>query len=550
MKEFTKKKKIAVLLLGIIVSIGCWVFVLINGALHGDVREVILVYNMPISFNSINGMFQTFSFMMAMMMPCIESKWGTRLGATISGLFTFTTLMRMIVSKSLMQAPGVMNGIFAVGAILIIGSLFRSAEKKMVTDVLTGLFNLRGFFGEMDSLINNKRSFSLAIIQINNFRNINDEYGHAVGDAALKISGERLQGLVGKKGSVSRITGAEFAVIIDKQYDAENVIRDAIKILGERMEISGDKTTVNCYLEAVAGISEYPKDATDRDELIKWADIAQMHAGKSESSVAKFDDDMYSDLLHREEVEQLIKEALSQDYFYLDYQPQFSVDNKELRGFEALIRMKLDDGRVVSPAEFIPIAELSNLIFQIDEYAVERVLKEFSSYVKKDGKSITVSVNISANGFAREEFVPFVKKMLEKYSFPSECLEIEITEYSFAVSQEMTLRNVNELKQMNVQIALDDFGTGYTSLSQLMNLSANLLKVDKSLVDDIAKSELNSDFVKAIVSMGHLLNCDVVLEGVESNDQVDTIKTLDGDYIQGYVWSKPINYNDALKLIE
>lgn len=541
----TKKKKIFFGLC-IVASVICYAAVFILGAVTRGGGDILIGGKIPI--NSINGTIQTFSFTFALLLPCLDGKAGMKTGAILSSVYTLLTLMSLIKLHNPLAIPGVINGIFTTAVIIIVGSLFRNIEKKTVTDLLTNLLNLRGFFGIMDKKLKDKKPFYLAIIQINNFRNINDEYGHSVGDAAIKISGERIKEVVGVKGEVSRITGAEFAVIINGDYEAESVVRDCVKKIGERMEISVENLSVNCYLEAIAGISEYPKDATDKDELVKWADIAQMHAEESDGNVSKFNDEMYRDLLHREEIEQLIKEALNQDYFYFVYQPQYSIEDKKLRGFESLIRMKLPDGRVISPAEFIPVAEMSNLIYQIDEYAIERALKEFAPYVNGKEKFI-ISVNISANGFAREEFVPFVEKMLEKYNFPSECLEIEITEYSFAVSQEQTLNSVRGLKEKNIQIALDDFGTGYTSLSQLMNLSANLLKVDKSLVDDIAKSELNSDFVKSIGSMGHLLNCEVVLEGVESEEQVNVIKKLNCDYIQGYVWSKPVSYEEAIKIV-
>lgn len=549
MKTTSSKTKSFAIILCALASVLCYSYLCLNNILHSGNGEVVFIFKSAVPVNSINGTFQTFAFTFAMLLPCIKGKLGRRIGVTLVILYILSTCMQLIKTQNLLVIPGIINGLFTIAVIIIIGSLFNSAEKKMVTDVLTGLFNLRGFFDVTEKMIHDKKPFSLAIIQINNFRNINDEYGHAVGDAALKISGERIKEIVGNKGSVSRITGAEFAVIIDKDYDAEALIREAVKTIGERMEISTDDANVNCYLEAIAGVSEFPKDATDKDELVKCADIAQMHALEFDGSVAKFNEDMYSDLLHREEVEQLIKEALNKDYFYLDYQPQFSVGEKKLRGFEALIRMKLPDGRIVPPGEFISIAEMSALIYQIDEYAIERAIKEFAPYVNNTGDKIIVSVNISANGFAREEFVPFVDRMLKKYDFPSECLEIEITEYSFAVSQEQTLKSVRELKQRNIQIALDDFGTGYTSLSQLMNISANLLKVDKSLVDDITKSELNSDFIKSIGSMGHLLECEVILEGVETKEQLDRIKNLNCDYIQGYVWSRPIAYEEAIKLI-
>ncbi len=307
---------------------------------------------------------------------------------------------------------------------------------------------------------------------------------------------------------------------------------------------------LDCYIEGNAGIAHFPKDAKDSNILFKCADVALMTSLKNGSNtIAVFDEKMLSKMNSDKEVEQLIKRAYDEKYFYLEYQPQYSVSDKRLRGFESLIRMKLPDGRRISPAEFIPVAEKSNLIFSIDEYVLDFVTKEFSKVVEEAKEKITISVNISANGISRPEFVSIVENCLKKNNFKAENLEVEITEYSFDDSQEQTIKNINKLKEMGVQVALDDFGTGYASLGRLMNLSVDLLKIDKSLVDNIEKGEVNRDFINSIGSLGHLIDCKVILEGVETDSQVEYIKKLDCDYIQGYVWGKPMSFENAAKLI-
>ena len=320
--------------------------------------------------------------------------------------------------------------------------------------------------------------------------------------------------------------------------------------LNEKMIIDNGEFHLDCYIESNAGIACFPKDSNDVTTLFKCADLALMQSMKNGGNqICVFDENMQSRMHYEKEIAQLIKKASDEKYFYLEYQPQFSISDKSLRGFEALIRMKLPDGRKISPGEFIPVAEKSNLIFSIDEFVLDFVTREFAKVINESKEKVTISVNISANGISRPEFVSIVETSLRKNNFKAENLEIEITEYSFEESQEQTVKNIKKLKEMGVQVALDDFGTGYASLARLMNLSVDLLKVDKSLVDNVEKGEVNRDFIKSIGSMGHLLDCKVILEGVETDSQLEFIKNLDCDYVQGYVWGKPMSYKNAKDLI-
>lgn len=168
--------------------------------------------------------------------------------------------------------------------------------------------------------------------------------------------------------------------------------------------------------------------------------------------------------------------------------------------------------------------------------------------LEKTQELCTISVNVSAKNISSEGFAEKVIDLIEKANFQPECLEIEITEYSFVESLEVTIENINKLRAHGVQIALDDFGTGYTSIAQVMNLPVNLLKIDKSLIDEIESSQKKRNLVNSIISMGHIMNCEVISEGVENKQQLDILRTYDCDFIQGYVWSKPIEYNAALEL--
>ena len=513
-----------------------------------DVTQFITIGHLSIPFNSLQGVLQTFSLMLCVIMACVDCVVGARMAYVVVGYLGISAMFGMIMSKNLSPLPGIFNCCLTIITIVIIGYLMRKARKKSITDYATGVFNAVGFMEQVNKKINDKKNGSLVYYQINNFRAINDDYGHEVGDKVLKETSKRMLEAVGNNGKVGRIGGSEFAIIINDKVDAEEVVREMFKSLNKKMVFDNDGVHLDCYIEGNAGIAHFPQDANDSTGMFKCADIALMHSmKKGGNNLAVFDEHMLSKMHYDKEIEQLIKKAYDENYFYLEYQPQYRIKDRALRGFESLIRMHLPDGRRISPSDFIPVAEKSNLIFTIDEYVLEFVTKEFSELVKN--ANITMSVNISANGIARPEFVSIVENCLKKNNYEPEKLEIEITEYSFEDSQEQTVKNINRLKEIGVKVALDDFGTGYASLSRLKTLSVDLLKVDKSLVDDIEKGEVNRDFINSIGSMGHLLNCDVILEGVETDEQIEFIKNLECDFIQGFVWGKPMSFEKAKELI-
>ena len=227
--------------------------------------------------------------------------------------------------------------------------------------------------------------------------------------------------------------------------------------------------------------------------------------------------------------------------------PQFSTAEKKLRGFETLLRLRDGEGKSLSPAEFIPAAEKNDLILEITEWVMNNALKTFAPIVKDS--DIIISVNVSSKNMESGTFVEEVKAALEKAKFPPKNLEIEVTEYCLLQSFDKTIENIKALREMGVQVALDDFGTGYSSLSYLEKLPINLLKIDKSLVDDIEKNFKSQQFVSAVIYMGHLMGCEVVCEGVESEGQLRLLKNNKSDFIQGYIWGKPMDFEKAKELI-
>lgn len=547
-----KKRKTIALIILTLVGIAVIALNNINGYLVGGDRSIPFLGEEAFDLTKFNGILQMISSVCCIIMVCVDYRRGARLGIGILGFSILSTSLYMLRSHTLSPVLGNISALITIMAIVIIYKLLKADEIKSFTDYTTGLVNLRGFLELLDSKFRSQKSCTVVNIQIDKFRTVNDEFGHEVGDKALIVISERIKEIVGNSGTVCRIGGTEFAIIFNEgDTDKIAVVRTIIKSISERIVIDKGEVSVCCYLEGFAGMASFPKDATDSETLIKCVDVALLHAiDIGVNNISVFDSDMYSEIHREKELERLIKEALKENYFYLVYQPQYKINGKELRGFESLIRLNLPDGTFVSPGEFIPVAEKSSLIFDIDDYVLKRAMQDFGPVLNNTGKKITISVNISANGMGKENFAETVLDYLKEYNFPADCLELEITEYSFAESQERTITNIDKLRKEGVQLAIDDFGTGYTSLSQLINLPVNLLKIDKSLIDDIEEDAINSDFVTAIVYMGHLMGCEVIAEGAEAESQLEILKLQDCDFVQGYVWGKPYNFDMASQMVK
>jgi diguanylate cyclase (GGDEF)-like protein len=508
---------------------------------------------MKLPATSFLGILQAMIGLMCIVMVCLDYK----IGRVLAYIFTlgsiFFMFMGIIRSGEMSSLPGIYNSIITVVSVTIISLGLSKADKRAVTDFLTGLRNRRGFVTLLENSIREKKHFHVIYFEIENFRTINDNLGHKYGDLALKTVADKLREVENEDNVyVSRIGGAEFAAVVFGSIDPESFAAKVIEKMGTSITNVDDDFDIRLTLSIYSGISTFPDDSTNSDDLLKYADIAVFNArlGHSKNRICFFNNEMKERFFRQIELERIVKESLLKDYFYLVYQPQYEIKEKKLRGFETLIRLRLPDGTMISPGEFIPVVEKTELINRIDSYVLRRALKEAKQMVELRNKEITISINVSAKNISSNGFVDEVTNALKSSGFPPECLEIEITEYSFAEDREITIENVTRLRKLGIQIALDDFGTGYTSLSQVMHLPISLLKIDKSLIDDIENNQVNREFVDAIIYMGHLMNCEVISEGVESDEQLGLLKDHECDFIQGFVWGKPLEYDTAVELCE
>ncbi len=540
-----KNKKIIFVILAIL-SIMTMVSCYFNSA-HFGASGVLKIFSINLPVQTLNGILQALQFAFLIVIIIVDYKKGLKFGHLLLAFQFLGSIVPMITSGVYSSLPGTINCIIVAIVLVIAHRQFRESEKAEKTDRVTGLFNRYSF---EDSVRNDIKAWTdgfVAYIHIDGFLNVNATLGRSYGDQVLQTVAKRITEVVGTKATVFKIEGAEYALIVKNIDDCEAFVQTIIDSIEEKIILYRNDNPINVYVSAHVGIADCKYGELNGTILMKYADIALNHALRSkDNKICVFDEEIHATADKQLKLESLIKEALDNNYFYLVYQPQFVIQDHSLRGFETLIRMKLPDGTMISPGDFIEVAEQSDLIVAIDEYVIRKAMEEYRDVVIAAGKSFIISVNVSAKEIGSAGFAEKIIELVEEYDFPASCLEIEITEYSISRSIIHTEKNINILRENGIHVALDDFGTGYTSLSQLLKLPVDLLKIDKSLVDNIKDSELNQDFVKAIIYMGHLMGCDVIAEGIEDEIQLEIMNELKCDFVQGFVWGKPDKFEKSL----
>ena len=540
------------LLLCSIIIIACMIGISRIGTIRGNV----LTYgSFVLPIISLQGIIAALSALFSILMVLIDYKNGSKLAFGLTGISIVSTIIPIFIKHTLSPLPGLATSIVSLLSIYVIYSFYKKSTINSLTDFITGLPNRRYYVRYVNQQLEIKQPFYLAVIEIEDFKNINDIYGIQAGDFILKEVAPKLKGVLGKDEILFKITGGVFAMILGENSFPEEklklVIRSEVMMLPPKHgEDPSIKKTCNVSLAAgVVHIDQNYDKEKNSSSILRYGEIALAEARKSPlQKIVLYDDSLMDTDYEQKEAEFLIKDAMAHDWFFLVYQPQYITEGKKLRGFETLIRCRKPDGSIVSPAMFIPAAERTNLITEIDDYVLHRAMTEMKPVLEASSQKVVVSINVSAKNIATENFAQKIKQMIDETNFPAENLEIEITEYSFAESRDITIDNILTLRTLGVQIALDDFGTGYTSIAQLMKLPVNLLKIDKSLIDEIENDPVMSDMVDSIIYMGHIMQCEVISEGVETESQLEILKEHKCDFIQGFVWGKPLPFEEAKAL--
>lgn len=518
------------------------------------------VFDRAVPYSGFAGVFTSLSSLCVILLVFLYRKTGYISSMLVLCVYQIPGILFSFFRTGNTNAvAGFFLNMFTVAVITIIYMMFKKNEESQqrihyqaVTDRLTELPN-RFAVGELvDRLIDKQERFIILSIDINNFKGINDTMGHEFGDQVLCEIASRWKSLAdsdltGTTDFVARLGGDEFALII-RDYETIDEVRKSF--LTYKAELERVITIEECdyFMTANFGYAEYPTDALTTDALISGANAA-MHSAKTlgNNGVLRFDPDLAGNTRFLE-LESKIRKALDNGTVFFNLQPQYDI-NHRLRGFEALARMKDDDGSLISPGEFIPVAEKTGLVDRIDSCVFDQAVKFVGDVMNETLSSITMSCNVSVRHLMKNNFIEEVQSTLDKYAVPPQCIEIEITESIMIDSTDKALNTISALKEMGIKIAIDDFGTGYSSLSYLNNLPSDMLKIDKSFIDVMNNSESSKQYVAMIVSIGHILNLKVISEGVEEEEQVETLKEIDCDYIQGFIWGKPMSAEDAMKLV-
>jgi diguanylate cyclase (GGDEF)-like protein/PAS domain S-box-containing protein len=420
-------------------------------------------------------------------------------------------------------------------------------------DQLTGLPNrmlLQDRFERAVAYARREREkLALLFVDLDNFKYINDVFGHAMGDRVLRIVAHRLRDWLRVTDVLSRHGGDEFVVILTGIKDPGAVALAAEKIvqlMREPIEVDGKVF----HIGASVGISLYPSDAEDFDALLSQADMAMYHSKATGRDAYHFFTESMNQLMReRLDIEHRLRNALEAGEFQLYYQPLIEFSSRRIVGAEALLRWPSATSNMVSPARFIPAAEENGLIVPLGEWVLQQACLCAQKWRENGMQEMVVSVNLSAAQLRRGDIVETVRNALLLSGLPAGCLELELTESMLIQNSDHTLEILGQLKALGVKLSLDDFGTGYSNISYLQRLQVDKLKIDQSFVRDMAVCDESAAIVRAMVEMGRSLHLTIVGEGVETEMQAGLLETLGCHYGQGYLFCRPISEQDFAELL-
>ncbi len=428
-------------------------------------------------------------------------------------------------------------------------------------DILTGLFNrysLEDRLAQSLSLAKrNKQQLAVLFIDLDRFKNINDTLGHQIGDQLLIQVAERLKQCVRESDIVARIGGDEFIIVLSDVHDGFKVSVVAEKIL---LQIAKPYLIDRMELETSPsiGVSVYPEDGDDVETLLKNADVAMYQAKEmGRNNYQFFTPQLLQAAQERLELEHDMRIALDEGQFELYYQPKFHTHDRTLAGFEALIRWNNPHRGFVGPDKFIPIAEETGFIHALGEWVLDEACRQLALWQDPEiepnvcwPQNVTMAINLSAKQLQSEALFQQVQTTLRKYGLRPEILEFEVTETAAMIDPELAVKQLTALKQLNVSLAIDDFGTGYSSLSYLKRLPIDILKLDRTFVRDIETDRNDAEISMATISLAHNLGLKVVAEGVETEGQYCFLAEHHCDYLQGYLFSRPIASQEAIRYLK
>lgn len=435
-------------------------------------------------------------------------------------------------------------------------ALLRVSEEKyrILThrDPLTGLPN-RVLFAELlahsiQMAQHASMHFALLCLDLDKFAAINETLGHGLGDRVLVQAAQRLRGLLPERDALARVGGDEFYVILDRDQGERGVALAAQRMLDAlAAPFALDGQTV--YVSASIGVALYPEDGATADELLSRAD-ATLHQAKADGrgSLRFFSPEIMLRARERLSLEAEMRRALERGEFRVHYQPQLHLRERAVTGLEALVRWEHPERGLIAPGAFISLAEESGLIVPLGNWVLREVGRQMRAWIDEGRAPGYVAVNLCALQLGCEGLVDSVRAVLEANRLAPDRLELEITESCLMADRGRAIATLETLRGMGVRLSIDDFGTGYSSMSYLQHLRVHRLKIDMSFVRDLETNPGNVSIVTAIVALGHSLDLEIVAEGVETPEQLDHLRRLGCDLVQGYLIGRPVPAPQALDL--
>jgi diguanylate cyclase (GGDEF)-like protein len=436
----------------------------------------------------------------------------------------------------------------------------RDAEQRIrdlaYCDTLTGLPNRQSFLERVDNELRNRgpgqRGLAILFMDLDGFKRINDTLGHSVGDHLLQAVAERLHSVLrprdlvardtpdGSETSIARLGGDEFTVLLADIGRPEDAVKVAHRIKEEFLRpfmVDSHEITVTTSI----GISLYPGDGDDALSLLKNADTAMYHSKDlGRNNCQLYSASLTTRMTQRMTIENSLRKALERNEFVLFYQPQIEAATANVIGMEALIRWNHPERGLVTPGDFISIAEETGLIVPIGEWVLRTACKQAAVWLRDMHTPIRVAVNLSSLQFRESGFVPLVQSILEEANIPGDLLELELTESLLMDHSEQAIARLTKLCEMGIHLSIDDFGTGYSSMSYLKSFPIGLIKIDQSFVRALPGDRNHAAITMAIIAMAHSLRMSVIAEGVETVEQAELLKSYGCEIMQGYYYAKPM----------
>jgi diguanylate cyclase (GGDEF)-like protein len=391
------------------------------------------------------------------------------------------------------------------------------------------------------------RPFAVHSINLDAFKTVNDALGHATGDNFLKAIAVRLQALVPSSDTVARLGGDEFAVLQTNatHVEAQQLAGRILEAVSESFTFAEDRVEVNASI----GVAVHPRDGIDAQEILKHAQLAMYQAkGDGGNQFRFYAADMNSRAREALVLDSRLREAIAQNQFTLHFQPQIDLRTRNIVGAEALVRWQTPDRGLVSPAEFLPRAEKNGLILPINEWVLREACREAVTWPRRGLPPLRIGVNLSSIQFQKQSVPLLVARVLAETGLDPRRLDLELTESMLLEQTEAVVHDLQQLRDLGVGISIDDFGTRYSSLTYVKHFPVDRLKIDQSFVRDLGSNPHDAAIVRAIISLGHSLELDVVAEGVESAEQLAILVAEGCDEVQGYFFGKPVPSSEFVTL--